>query len=150
MPHIGGIKANLQRPYREGERDCFQQLRQVVQEITNERPSTRYEILRRATETLRQLDREHRSLSAEHAAVLNSARLADSSTFYPAVSQFPAESWLANHGIQTIPMLPHVLSSEPSNDIACSTHDGQNMDAVHNYYILPTNHFANSQSSDVY
>ncbi|KAG1776650.1 hypothetical protein EV702DRAFT_1108100 [Suillus placidus] len=152
--HTGKSRKKIsQRLYRSTEAEDFDQLRQIIQEITKENPPTRHDVLIKAIGIIRQLDREYRSLLTEHVAALTSACPADSSSqhsaFYPAVSQIPAESWLVNHGVQTMPMHPHSPSFESSNNIAYSTYDRQNMDAVHNYYILPTNHFTDSQSSDV-
>ncbi|KAG2065145.1 hypothetical protein BDR04DRAFT_1234706 [Suillus decipiens] len=141
--HIGKSRKKLsQRLYRSTEAEDFEQLRQIIQEITKECPPTRHDVLMKAIEIIRQLDREYRSLLAEHVAALTSGCPSGSSrqhsAFYPAVSQFPAESCLVNHGVQTMPMHPHMpLSSESSSN---STYGRQNMDGVHNYYVLPTNH----------
>lgn len=140
--HIGKSRKKLsQRLYRSTEAEDFEQLRQIIQEITRESPPTRHDVLKKAIEIIRRLDREYRSLLTEHVAALTSTCPPGSSTqhsaFYPAVSQFPAESWSVNHGAQTMPVHPHMGSS---NDIAYSMYDRQSMDAVHNYYVLPTNH----------
>ncbi|KAG2353594.1 hypothetical protein BDR07DRAFT_1614847 [Suillus spraguei] len=141
--HIGKSRKKLsQRLYRSTEAEDFEQLRQIIQEITKECPPTRHDVLLKAIEIIRQLDREYRSLLAEHVASLTSGCPSGSSrhhsAFYPAESRFPAESCLVNHGVQTMPM--HPLPSESFSNIAYSTYGRQNMDGVHNYYVLPTNH----------
>ncbi|KAG1817173.1 uncharacterized protein BJ212DRAFT_1480403 [Suillus subaureus] len=143
--HIGKSRKKLsQRLYRSTEAEDFEQLRQIIQEITKESPPTRHDVLIKAIEIIRRLDREYRALLTEHVAALTSPCPSGSSTqhsdFYPAVSQFPAESWLVNHGVQTMPMHPHMLSPESSNNIAYSTYNTQSMDPMDNYYGLPTNH----------
>ncbi|KIK49013.1 hypothetical protein CY34DRAFT_797387 [Suillus luteus UH-Slu-Lm8-n1] len=143
--HMGKSRKKLsQRLYRSTEAEDFEQLRQLIQEITKESPLTRHDVLIKAIGIIRHLDREYRSLLTEHVAALTSTCPSGSSTqhaaFYPAVSQFPAGSWSVNHGGQTMPMHPHMLPSESSNNIAYSTYDRQNMDAVHNYHVLPTNY----------
>ncbi|KAG0694487.1 hypothetical protein DFH29DRAFT_320161 [Suillus ampliporus] len=132
-----------QQIYRSTEAEDFSQLRQIIQEITQESPHTRHDILVKAAEIMRQLDRDCRSLLTERAA-LTCIDTTESSmhypVFYPAgklvllylggladdrpVSQIPVESWLVNHGHQTMPMHPHPHSM----------YGGQNMDdATHNY-----------------
>lgn len=140
--HMGKSRKKLsQRLYRSTEAEDFEQLRQIIQEITKESPLTRHDVLIKAIGIIRQLDREYRSLLAEHVTALSSTYPPGShAAFYPAVPQFPAGSWSVNYGGQTMPMHPHMLPSESSNNIAYSTYDRQNMDAVHNYYVLPTNH----------
>ncbi|KAG1877297.1 hypothetical protein F4604DRAFT_1759106 [Suillus subluteus] len=138
--HIGKSRKKLsQRLYRSTEAEDFEQLRQIIQEITRESPPTRHDVLIKAIEIIRDLDRKYCALLAEHVAALTSACPLGSSTqhsaFHPAT-----ESWSGNHGVQTMTMHPHMLSSESSNNIAYSTYDGQSMGAIHNYYVLPTNH----------
>ncbi|KAG2147881.1 uncharacterized protein EDB93DRAFT_1145970 [Suillus bovinus] len=159
----GGSKSRKklsQRLYRSTEAEDFEQLRQIIQELTKENPLTRHDVLIKglyvqklgideytdfsvAIGIIRHLDREYRALLAEHVAALTSTYPSGSSmqhfAFHPAVSQFPADSWSVNHGVQTTPMHPHMPSPGSSN-IAYSTYDRQNMDAVHNYYISPTNY----------
>ncbi|KAG2031817.1 hypothetical protein BDR03DRAFT_971696 [Suillus americanus] len=143
--YIGKSRKKLsQRLYRSTEAEDFEQLRQIIQEITKESPPTRHDVLIKAIEIIRQLDREYRALLAEHVTAFTSTcppgPPTQHSAFYPTLSPLPAESWSLNHGVQTMPMHPHMLSSGSSHNIAYSTYDGQSMDAIHNYYVLPTNH----------
>ncbi|KAG2144497.1 hypothetical protein DEU56DRAFT_205997 [Suillus clintonianus] len=153
--HNGKSRKKLsQRIYRSTEAEDFEQLRQIIQDITKECLPTRHDILIKAVEIIRQLDRQYRSLLTEHehVAALTSTHSLGSPTqysaFHPAVPQFPVESWLMNHGEQATPMHPHMSSSKSSN-IAYSMYHGQDMDATHNHYTLPTNHFPDSHSFEV-
>ncbi|KAG2110510.1 uncharacterized protein F5147DRAFT_772289 [Suillus discolor] len=133
-----------QRLYRSTEAEDFEQLRQIIQEITKESPLTRHDVLIKAIGIIRHLDREYRSLLTEHVTALVPTCPSGSSTpqptFYPSAPQFPAESWSMNHNVQPMSMDPHMLPSQSSNNIAYSTYDRHNMYAMHNYYGSPTNH----------
>ncbi|KAG1741459.1 uncharacterized protein EDB91DRAFT_1248012 [Suillus paluster] len=119
-------KKFLQRLYRSTEAEDFSQLKQAIQETTQETPHTRHDILMKAVEIIRQLDIEYRCLLAEQAALTSNAVSSTQHTaFDPAVSHVPAESWLVNHGHQTMPIHPHMPSS---SSIVHNMYTGQNMD----------------------
>ncbi|KAG0707959.1 hypothetical protein DFH29DRAFT_994587 [Suillus ampliporus] len=121
-------KKILQRLYRSTEAEDFSQLRQIIQEVTQESPQTRHDILIKAAEIIRQLAREYRFLVAEQAVLASTASTSSSAqhdpAFFHAVSHFPAENWLVNHGQQTMPIHPHMHSS---SNAAHNMYAGQNM-----------------------
>lgn len=59
-------KITSQRQYRIKEGDMFQELREVIHSVTGETPQTRRDILKKATELLRQLSREHVTTISRH------------------------------------------------------------------------------------
>ncbi|OAX40622.1 hypothetical protein K503DRAFT_768409 [Rhizopogon vinicolor AM-OR11-026] len=109
-------KRLLQRIYRSMEAEDFAQLRQIIQEITQDNPQTRHDVLIKAAEIIRQLAREYHYLLqvADQQAALTSMTSSPAAgpsmqqpSFYmnPAVSPFPPnqENWLGpNPGHQTM------------------------------------------------
>ncbi|OJA09693.1 hypothetical protein AZE42_05561 [Rhizopogon vesiculosus] len=109
-------KRLLQRIYRSMEAEDFAQLRQIIQEITQENPQTRHDVLIKAAEIIRQLVREYHYLrqAADQQAALTSGTSSPSAgpstqqpSFYVnrAVSPYPPsqEDWLGpNPGHQTM------------------------------------------------
>ncbi|KAG1730967.1 uncharacterized protein EDB91DRAFT_1155830 [Suillus paluster] len=125
--HIGKSQKKIsQQIYRSTEAEDFSHLRQTIQDVTQESPQTRHDILVKAAEIIKQFDRDYRSLLSEHAALTSTGTASSPRqqlAFYPGMSQFAGESWSANHGHQTMPMHPHTPPS-----LAHSMYAGQIMD----------------------
>ncbi|KAG2146308.1 hypothetical protein DEU56DRAFT_899749, partial [Suillus clintonianus] len=117
-------KKILQRLYRSTEADDFSQLRQIIKELTQENPHTRHDILMKAAEIIRQLDREYRYLLTREQTVSASTSVASSASSpimhhpvpHPTI---PAESWPVNYDHQM--MLMHSSPNMPSSSVAYST-----------------------------
>ncbi|KAH7887091.1 hypothetical protein F5I97DRAFT_1104230 [Phlebopus sp. FC_14] len=90
-------KTMLQRQYREKEGESFNLLRDTIKELTNEEPQTRYDVLTKATQLLRELGRENARLRQSAAATTGSYMHAPASAppLSPTHSQFHDGSPLA-------------------------------------------------------
>ncbi|KAG2068897.1 hypothetical protein BDR04DRAFT_1232565 [Suillus decipiens] len=129
-------KKFLQRLYRSTEAENFSQLRQIIQDITQESPHTRHDILMKAAEIIKQLVTNYCSLLEEQVASTSTTSNTSSPMQHPTLvhpmSNFPPESW----SIDPMSMYPFSLSNMP--DSVYAPVSLSNMDnTTYNYVSTP-------------
>ncbi|KAG2358255.1 hypothetical protein BDR07DRAFT_1463106 [Suillus spraguei] len=131
-------KKFLQRLYRSTEAEDFSQLRQIIQDITQESPHTRHDILMKAAEIIKQLVTNYRLLLEEQ--VTSTSTTASSNTSSPMqhstpvhpVSNFPLESWSIDYD-HLMSMYPYSSSNMPDSMYAPVSLSN----TTHNYISTP-------------